>query len=237
MVPEIMIGSSKPRSAKIFCAAKMPALVLSVSVIVSNSSRSAPPSISPLICFGIGVGDLVERDVAGARIIDVRRHRGGLVERPEGAGNEAALAVLVLRKLRGLTRQPGAGRVHLVGELLHAVVGHDDRGRRERIGLADVGAGEEILQMDGADGVRLRQHQQVVVAAHVLVPVLEPLAAIVGLRQFELLDHRPHRAVEHEDAFLGSRGERCAGVVVGRKRLHRMILSRANRAETLRTGI
>ena len=49
IVPEIMIGSSKPRSAKIFCAAKMPALVLSVSVMVSNSSRSAPPSISPLI--------------------------------------------------------------------------------------------------------------------------------------------------------------------------------------------
>jgi hypothetical protein len=31
-------------------AAKMPALVLSVSVIVSNSSSSVPPSISPLIC-------------------------------------------------------------------------------------------------------------------------------------------------------------------------------------------
>jgi hypothetical protein len=49
IVPEIEMGSSKPRSAKILCAAKMPALVLSVSVMVSNSSRSAPPSIRPLI--------------------------------------------------------------------------------------------------------------------------------------------------------------------------------------------
>jgi hypothetical protein len=49
MVPEIMMGRSKPRSSKMRCAAKIPALVFSVSVMVSNSSRSAPPSISPLI--------------------------------------------------------------------------------------------------------------------------------------------------------------------------------------------
>lgn len=35
--------------------------------------------------------------------------------------------------------------------------------------------------------------------------ILEPLAAKRNLVQLQLLDHRPHRAVEHEDALARQR--------------------------------
>jgi hypothetical protein len=39
-------------------------------------------------------------------------------------------------------------------------------------------------------------------------PVTEPLASIIGLRQFQALDHGAHGAVEEDDAFLEEAFER-----------------------------
>ena len=50
MVPEMMTGQRRPRSSKRVSRAKMAALALRVSKMVSTSSRSAPPSTSPLAC-------------------------------------------------------------------------------------------------------------------------------------------------------------------------------------------
>ena len=50
MVPEIMTGTRSPRSSHDFVIAKIAALALSVSKMVSISSRSAPPSIRPRTC-------------------------------------------------------------------------------------------------------------------------------------------------------------------------------------------
>ena len=47
MVPEMMSGSRWPSSSNRVSTAKMAALALSVSKIVSMSRMSAPPSISP----------------------------------------------------------------------------------------------------------------------------------------------------------------------------------------------
>jgi hypothetical protein len=47
MVPEIISGRRSPRASKTFSTAKIAALAFSVSKIVSISSRSVPPSISP----------------------------------------------------------------------------------------------------------------------------------------------------------------------------------------------
>jgi hypothetical protein len=49
----------------------------------------------------------------------------------------------------------------------------------------------------------MRQRDQVVIALEVVVPALEALAAEIGLGQLQVLDLRPHRTVEDEDA-LGS---------------------------------
>ena len=47
MVPLMMTGSRKPSSSKSASTAKMAALALSVSKMVSMSRRSAPPSTRP----------------------------------------------------------------------------------------------------------------------------------------------------------------------------------------------
>ncbi len=151
--------------------------------------------------LAIGDAQLVEGDGAEARIADVRRDRGGAVGRPERAGDEARAAVLLLRDVGGGAREPRALDVELVRDLLHAVVGLRDRGRRERVGRDDVGAGAEIFQMDFPDRVGLREDQQVVVAADLAVPGIEARAAIAALVELELLDHGAHGAVEHQDAL------------------------------------
>ena len=50
IVPEMMTGQRRPRSSNRVSRAKIAALALSVSKIVSTSSRSAPPSTRPAAC-------------------------------------------------------------------------------------------------------------------------------------------------------------------------------------------
>ena len=68
---------------------------------------------------------------------------------PDGAGDEARLVRRLLGPVvGGRARELRRRDVHLVGELLHAVVGHGDALRVERVGLDDVGAGLEIGLVD-----------------------------------------------------------------------------------------
>src|SRR4051812_33166961 len=55
--------------------------------------------------------------------------------------------------------------------------------------------------MDSADGVRLGEDEQVVVAAHLAVPGVEARTAVAALVELELLNHGAHGAVEHQDAL------------------------------------
>ena len=50
IVPLMMIGHSRPRSSNSVRQAKIAALALSVSKMVSISSTSAPPSTRPFAC-------------------------------------------------------------------------------------------------------------------------------------------------------------------------------------------
>ena len=161
--------------------------------------------------LAIGGAQLVEADGAEAGIAHVRRDRRRAVGRAERAGDETAAAVFFFRRRGRLARQRGAGVVELVGDALHAVIGLRDRGRGERVGGNDVGAGAEISQMDVAHRVRPAQIEQVVIAAHFPVPGIEPGAAIALLVELELLDHGAHGAVEHEDALAHQLEERGAG--------------------------
>src|SRR5882724_5078522 len=68
--------------------------------------------------------------------------------------------------------------------------------------------------MDVADDLRLRQHEQVVVALDVTRPVAETLAAILGFLELVLLDHRAHRTVENQDAAVQAALELLADGVV-----------------------
>ena len=70
-------------------AAAIAAFALSVSKIVSISSRSTPPSASAANLLGVRLDDLVEGVRAERRVVDARAERERDVERADRAGDEA----------------------------------------------------------------------------------------------------------------------------------------------------
>ena len=149
MVPETMTGQRRPRSSKTVSTAKIAALALRVSKIVSMSSRSTPPSTRPLVASAYAAtswskvtlrapGSLTSGEIDAVRVVGpsapaTYRGRSGVARSSSSAVRAG---------------QPGGLEVELVGELLHAVVGQGDRVGVEGVGLDDVGAGLEVLAVD-----------------------------------------------------------------------------------------
>ena len=102
-------------------------------------------------------------------------------------------------RVHGAAGDAGRRDVHLVDERHEVVVGHRDAVRVERVRLDDVGAGLEVLAVDVLDDPGLRQHEKVVRALEVRRMIREALPAVSRFVQAVRLDHRPHRAVDHED--------------------------------------
>ena len=76
---------------------------------------------------------------------------------------------------------------------------------RAGVGLDNVGACRQVLLVDFLDHVRLREHQQFVVAFYVVREIGEARAAILRLAQVVALDHGTHRAIENRDAAFEQR--------------------------------
>ena len=84
-----------------------------------------------------------------------------------------------------------------------------NRGAAEGIGLDDVRAGFEITPVNFVDHVRFGEEKDLETSLEVFsFPILEAITAITGFGQLVLLDHRPHRAIEHDDALAHQRFER-----------------------------
>ena len=64
---------------------------------------------------------------------------------------------------------------------LQIVVGLADGGSVEGVGLNDVRAGFQVLDVDGLNDVRAGQHKQIVVALQLITVVLVAVAAEVSL--------------------------------------------------------
>ena len=142
-----------------------------------------------------------EGDVAVARVVDIRRDRQGPARRSKTTGDETRFlrrAVLV----GGCACEFCRLDIDLVCQLLHLVVGLGGAGRVEAVGLDDIRADLEIGLVDAADHIGLREHEQVVVALDVPVPVGKALAAVIRLLELVLLDHGAHGAIENQDAFV-----------------------------------
>ncbi len=148
----------------------------------------------------VGRDQLVERDRAEAGVVDVGRQGRGLGGRPDRAGDEARLAVGALGALGGAAGDLGGGEVDVGDVVAHLVVLGRDRVGTEGVGLDDVGAGLEELEVDVLDRRGLGEHQQVVEAAQAGAVAGEAIAAERRLVEPQRLDHRPHRAVEDDDA-------------------------------------
>ena len=167
--------------------------------------------------LGVVLHQLVEGDVAVARVVDVRGDRAGAAGWTEDASDETR----TVRGFQGLgvghlASDAGALDVHLVGQRLHAIVGLGHAGGVEGVGFQDVGACIQVGLLDLGDDLRLAQQQQIVVAFDVARPVGETRATVVGLFQLVALDHGAHAAVEDQDAFFqGLRKGLEAGAAVG----------------------
>ena len=159
--------------------------------------------------LGVRFAQRVESDRAKAGIVDVGRDRRGAVGRPERAGDEAALAVDALSLQRRAAREPGAVAVEFVHHFLHAVIGLGDRSRGKGVGLQNVRAGHRIGEVNVLDRLRLGEGEKIVVALEMAFAAVEAGAAEMRLLEGEVLNLRPHRAVENEDALARGLGERA----------------------------
>ena len=172
--------------------------------------------------LAIGDAQIIEGHGAIAGIGDVRRDRGGAVGGADRARDKARLAVFGLHGVGGAARQPCALAIELIGEFGQIVIGLRDRGRGEGVGGDDVGAGPQILGVNGFDRLRLGQDQQVVVAAQIAVKILEARAAERGLIEIEALDHGAHRTVQHQNTFAGEGGQSSALCGIGRGHIRQL---------------
>eukprot|EP00754_Rhynchopus_humris_P019685 Rhum_TRINITY_DN14653_c10_g1::Rhum_TRINITY_DN14653_c10_g1_i1::g.106929::m.106929 len=150
---------------------------------------------------------LVVRDVAELRLLDGGRDRAGPVGGTHGAADVALDAGRLGAVVGGLLADLRSLDVDAAGKVRHVVVGQRDGGRVEGVRLDHVGARVEVVHVDLVHEVRLREAQQVVVALHVAVPVLELLSAEVLLLQLVRLELRAGGAVENHDPLLQDRIE------------------------------
>ena len=81
------------------------------------------------------------------------------------------------------------------------VVGHGDGGGVEGIGFEDVGSRFQIAVVNGGNDLGLGQHQQVVIAFQIALPVGKTLTAKVALFQTVALDHGAHAAIQHQNSL------------------------------------
>ena len=177
------------------------ALALSVSKIVSTSSRSAPPGDERPHLLLVGGLHLVEGDHAEAGIVGVGRVRERDGERANSASDKALAAGFRADASGPFAALAGGLLVDLPGEIAEERVVNDllvelgilaaavlarvvdkelalrDGGCAEGVGLNDVGPGLKEAAMDIADDRGLRESEQVAVIEQVLLRVLEALAA------------------------------------------------------------
>ena len=216
MVPEIMTGTRLPSDSNTVSTAKIAALALSVSKMVSIRMMSAPPSSRAFVGLGVGRHEVVEPDVPEAGVVDVGRERRGAVGRTEHAGHEPRpVRLAALELVRRLARQGGGGVIQLADQALQAVVRLGARRAGERVGLDDVGARLEVGGMDGANDLGLGEAEEVAVALQLAVRRREPLAPVLRLAQAVGLDHRPHGPVEQQDPARQQRLEQRESLGAG----------------------
>ena len=102
IVTDAITGTRAQRPARTARSiANSAALQFSVSMCVSVSSRSTPPSSSAAACSRYASTSWRNVTERAPGIVDVGRQRGGLRRRADRAGDPARLAVLALGALRG----------------------------------------------------------------------------------------------------------------------------------------
>src|SRR5690348_2665272 len=97
------------------------------------------------------------------------------------------------------------GFVQLVDAILETIFGHGGGASIESVGFDDVSAGFEILSVYRGDDFRLREIQNVIAEAQVAGMAGKFGAAVAGFGEIARLNHRPHSAIENDDAGIEKR--------------------------------
>ena len=163
--------------------------------------------------FLVRIPQLVEGHVAERRVVHVGRNREDAIGGAHRTRDEPRLVRGPGRPLVcGGAGQPRGGQVQLVHQRFERIVSLGDRVRVEAVRLDDVGACLEIVPVNAGDDVGTRQREHVAVPLEIARVIAKSIAAIVGLSGLVPLDHRPHCAVEHEDAPFEQGFERVSRV-------------------------
>ena len=156
----------------------------------------------------VGVGEFIERDVPGGRILDVRRHPGGAAGGADASRDEARPGGITGGKLVGhLAGIPRPGESQVVHTVLQAVVKLGKEVRVERVGLYDVRSGLKIGAVHGLHQVGTRDVQDIVVAGQGDRMRREFTAVEIPGGRVSGLEHRAHGAVQDQDSFSGERSD------------------------------
>mmetsp|Transcript_22893 Transcript_22893/g.40322 ORF Transcript_22893/g.40322 Transcript_22893/m.40322 type:complete len:211 (+) Transcript_22893:669-1301(+) len=100
----------------------------------------------------VRIHQLIPCDVAERRVLHTRGNGESAARWPHGPCHKAGLVRLLLRHLRRcLLGKLCSALVHLMHHGLHLVFTLRDRGAVERVGLANVGACQEVLLVDVLD--------------------------------------------------------------------------------------
>ena len=179
---------------------------------VSVRSRSTPPSISARACSPNASTSSRNVTARAPGSLTSGDSEADFVVGPIEPATQRGLPSSALARSAARRATCAAATLRSRTDALEPVVGERDRRRGERVGLDDVGAGAQELEVDVLDRLGLGQREQVVAALERERVVLEPLAAPHRLvREPKPLHHRAHRAVEHDDAAV----EQLAQVVDG----------------------
>ena len=114
----------------------------------------------------VGLFEFGEGQVAGRRVVHLRRERQRMVRRADRAPHEARFLRIAGRAcVDRPTRRFGCRARNLVGVCFQSVVAQRHGIGVERVGGDDVGAGRQVFFVDRPHRVGLRERQQVVAAA------------------------------------------------------------------------
>ena len=174
-----------------------------------------------------------EFDAAETGVVYVGRNRQRARSRPQHTRAKARF----LRRARRvfvaqIARQPGAGHVQFVSDLREAVIGLRHLCGVERTRLDHVRSGFQICAMDATDDVGSCEHEHIVIALDFLRVGGKTRAAIIRSGQRVLLDHRSHRAVQHQNTA----GEMVAEFFTAVGLHHVLVLRRSATHKSKRRG-
>ena len=177
--------------------------------------------------FVIGFAQRLKIDVACTGVVDIGADAGSFRRWAQGAHGVSGF-VGCGKLVAGSARQGRRSAVHFNGQVGHFVIFLRNGGGAKGVGFDHVGASCQITLVNVANDIGACQAEQFVVALDVFGEVFESLSTVIGLAQFEALNHGAHGAIENGNAFFQNGWQSLGAGVV--QRFHTLIVKNISAA-------